>query len=1044
MSTLLLLNLDEFYENLSPLKDNIVSKSYSSLIYEDLYRHIISRKNYSEARKISLDYFRDYIRKKFLDFTITSLNEKYKDSNLKESLISLKNVIFFQNDFFNNNFIGIELMKLRDKFIIEKKERELLQKKQYVNKIYSIYKTLSEEYRDAKNDLSCFLIKNEQLDIDEILKNRYIENNEIHIIDLDFKLIDEDEELNFLLKNPSKLVNYIRVKYRNEYNSNIKELNRLDLLSTYIDLKSMPGLKYKEEKRILIKKLYELNHVYPLIERLEMIYSDYNYKYKLINIDQTEIDDIQKRLVESETTEKPEKPETTKKLETTEIINSDSIHNPYYNYNITIDKLFYPNIIYYIFKKIYDFLEVDVNSYNLLKNDDSFKNLDELNKIFEYYYNKFIYIKVTNELKNLLDIKYKYTDIPSQYNRLLLSTKNKYNKIVFNDKEDFILGEGVEGRGNNFFGNYLETLREDLFKKYTSKNIDFKYKKEIKEKVQEEKKSTLEILTNSDYYSYSLKKTKELYYMLSKVKNIDSNLKDYECFDFIYSSFLLCNDIVKSTLPLPTDFKNILKINISELCLKKLWIYMYKIYISVKRIGDINLLSTNNVKLLTNKPYKDDDFDIKKVLPIPNFNKPVESSFDEKTLSEGDKTNIDFRKFRLTEESIYSSLLPKHVKQVEKIFQDWFKDINVNKIIDATAHIGIDSVHFRNIFPNSEIYSYEINPYTFKFLKKNVKDFNIEIFNNNFLDANINKVSFIYIDAPWGGKNYKDNNIDTFELYLGNKNIKDIAKSLLISRKTKIIILKVPFNYKFSDLKNNFIVDRKDVTYKNKISYSLLKLTMSEKLISKFLIKPLIISSFENIFDKIKDFKINFNIDENAINLAFNLLNINNTSFVLDKNSLKNDFSYHDIIMNYLVYKSLEESLNLSSIMSFYIDKIISNINEENVKKQISRVLLFSKKNKNKKLKKLLKVKEDEIENEIENEMEIENERGDEIDDDLMHLLNEVEVGEDEEILNLFGDKKRNDEEEEEEDGEEEYKKEDEGIDYEQNFSDDDDNDNDD
>ena len=52
----------------------------------------------------------------------------------------------------------------------------------------------------------------------------------------------------------------------------------------------------------------------------------------------------------------------------------------------------------------------------------------------------------------------------------------------------------------------------------------------------------------------------------------------------------------------------------------------------------------------------------------------------------------------------------------------------------------------------------------------------IRLHHSSFLKANLDqKSSFVYIDAPWGGKSYKEFDMGTFELSLDTINIKEIS-----------------------------------------------------------------------------------------------------------------------------------------------------------------------------------------------------------------------------------------------------------------------------
>jgi hypothetical protein len=396
--------------------------------------------------------------------------------------------------------------------------------------------------------------------------------------------------------------------------------------------------------------------------------------------------------------------------------------------------------------------------------------------------------------------------------------------------------------------------------------------------------------------------------------------------------------------------------------------YCYYIYkISLKLQTDLPLFdvmeklrkvkSLESLKDISLLPF--DMFDsfkkvIKKKPLIEKTTKSNKSSrFDERLLTE--ETSIDFRKFHTNEESQYSSLLPKHVKQVEIVFKNWFNVIKKDiLIIDSTSHIGVDSIHFANMFTKSKIHSYEINKDTFDLLEKNIKVFKkqeqIEAFNDSFLNASIDKAYFIYIDAPWGGKNYKDTAMGKFELYLDNINIKEIARRLLVNKKTKTVVLKVPDNYNFSDL-NNFSFEKAEIKDKSKTSFVLLRLTMSDRELQKPLIRSLCFSSFLNIFDTIKAFDSKFVLDKNTINFAFRLLYLSNKEVTIhekiklgqlpEKEIIYNSY-YPQILLDYFMdddIKKYKETIILSSIFEQCIEYIINNpIKVENI---ISRLLLF-------------------------------------------------------------------------------------------------------
>jgi hypothetical protein len=165
-----------------------------------------------------------------------------------------------------------------------------------------------------------------------------------------------------------------------------------------------------------------------------------------------------------------------------------------------------------------------------------------------------------------------------------------------------------------------------------------------------------------------------------------------------------------------------------------------------------------------------------------------------------------FNKLLFTEESIYSSSKIEGSKLLKNIILDNLSNNNI-AITDGTANIGTDSIFLSNYF--EKINSVEISNINYQALANNV---------NVFEKSNINTVlgdiiivienlvqDVIYIDAPWGGRDYKKN--DKMKLYLGNMEILDFYKKF--RNKAKVFIFKVPYNYDFDYLKsyiNNKII----------------------------------------------------------------------------------------------------------------------------------------------------------------------------------------------------------------------------------------------
>jgi 16S rRNA G966 N2-methylase RsmD len=132
-------------------------------------------------------------------------------------------------------------------------------------------------------------------------------------------------------------------------------------------------------------------------------------------------------------------------------------------------------------------------------------------------------------------------------------------------------------------------------------------------------------------------------------------------------------------------------------------------------------------------------------------------------------------------------------------------------IVDATACLGCDTLTFCKLF--GYVFPIEENKLRYDYLVNNLNVFNITnaypTFGNSLdIIPKIEKqIDIIYIDPPWGGKNYK--NINNLELTFGNKDLDVVVKDLF-KKSVKIIALKLPKNYcyhKFIDkLGNNYYV----------------------------------------------------------------------------------------------------------------------------------------------------------------------------------------------------------------------------------------------
>lgn len=196
-------------------------------------------------------------------------------------------------------------------------------------------------------------------------------------------------------------------------------------------------------------------------------------------------------------------------------------------------------------------------------------------------------------------------------------------------------------------------------------------------------------------------------------------------------------------------------------------------------------------------------------------------------------TFINYNLFNVTAISEENSLMPWHVKQVHAHFKTIYKNTDfIKKIIDATAHIGVDSINFLHVFKDANLISFERDKKTYDVLCSNFLNFSyitktysidklteqnnkVQSYNLDFVENMdyIKNSDIVFIDAPWGGKDYRTKTKISLYLYSNNQqyssknviknenyNIIEIVKKILNPNNgVYSVILKVPFNYEFSN-----------------------------------------------------------------------------------------------------------------------------------------------------------------------------------------------------------------------------------------------------
>ncbi len=151
-------------------------------------------------------------------------------------------------------------------------------------------------------------------------------------------------------------------------------------------------------------------------------------------------------------------------------------------------------------------------------------------------------------------------------------------------------------------------------------------------------------------------------------------------------------------------------------------------------------------------------------------------------------------------ESVSYISSPIYAEKITKIIMNHCK---ANKLIisDCTAGCGGDTISFLNKF--KKVYSFERNLIRFNYLLNNIKQYKLtkksHIYCANFTNIlkQIDDHNVVYIDPPWGGKDY--NKTKQLRLNINNMSLESFILDFIEDDKTKkipnLIVLKLPCNY---------------------------------------------------------------------------------------------------------------------------------------------------------------------------------------------------------------------------------------------------------
>lgn len=158
----------------------------------------------------------------------------------------------------------------------------------------------------------------------------------------------------------------------------------------------------------------------------------------------------------------------------------------------------------------------------------------------------------------------------------------------------------------------------------------------------------------------------------------------------------------------------------------------------------------------------------------------------------------------------YSSLLPYQIPQVKEFLESAFPKPPV-AIVDASAHIGGDAIHFAKLWPQAKITAIDNDGEAIACLKLNVSTscINLDNFEIVFADStewiptNLKPADFYYFDPPWGGPNYCSE--EEVSLFMNSSTQKvpivDLINFVFDHNLAPCVLLKAPRNFAYPSFK---------------------------------------------------------------------------------------------------------------------------------------------------------------------------------------------------------------------------------------------------
>jgi len=161
-------------------------------------------------------------------------------------------------------------------------------------------------------------------------------------------------------------------------------------------------------------------------------------------------------------------------------------------------------------------------------------------------------------------------------------------------------------------------------------------------------------------------------------------------------------------------------------------------------------------------------------------------------------------KLKIDKESISYISLREVANDITKIIINHISNINITPdnciITDITAGVGGNAISFGMLL--NKVNAIEIDELRYEYLINNINVYelkNISVYHDDCKNImyKLDRQDVVFIDPPWGGKDYKQYN--KLRLYLSDTPIEDICNNLFNKEITKhpphLIVIKLPNNY---------------------------------------------------------------------------------------------------------------------------------------------------------------------------------------------------------------------------------------------------------